>query len=754
MKKKFIPIVAIAALMSLGGLATACSSGGTDVSSSIPEESTSVEDPTPSSTTPSEEPSSDTTPEVIHVESVSIVLSPTTIKVGETSSATVEVLPANADDKTYTIVSLNEAVATVNGTTITGVSKGTAEIQVTTTDGAKVAKATITVEEAELPAPTINNPGEASYTVAAGTDLALPAVTATSGDGKTDLTSAIEAEDFNDAYSLSADLKTFNSKVAGLHVVSYYVEEGEGDAIKSTTLEIEITVTPATENTFVTEGENDPAAIAEYGTFKDGFEDGYDSRLYKSLGDANGAASLSATSDAIMGNSLIIDLNKTAGSALNSLFVNTFTSIFRRGESVTYSVEFDYKPLTESSFSDVYFGMRWDGFDGINSNFMSNKTVGTTTHYKVSFPETTVPESGNAGFFFFKLSGDSDACKVAIDNFVVTAKKTPTTNIVKPTSEQLSAETGFTFDWKDNASTFGKGETTLVENIEDEAIRTGISGKEGFGENVMHLTGNDSHLFAGLDATNLVAGKKLIISFKYYKVVDNSFNMILMVSGAGQTMNDNLSMTEIEGNVKQFYWEGVIPAGTGAVNFYPTSGAFDIYMGAMTVKLAEPDPVAEGETALGYKVGQTWTNTSRAFGNGSVADGKATIEVVDTPASVSGEGIGATISKITYAEGASNTNIEWYRPNNKQIEAGHEYKITMIYFIETWNGGARFMLNFDGSVFEPQAGMDTSVGYHKYEFNWVATKNVDFFSVYVPEANGGSVVYLASSTVQLVAINN
>ena len=294
----------------------------------------------------------------------------------------------------------------------------------------------------------------------------------------------------------------------------------------------------------------------------------------------------------------------------------------------------------------------------------------------------------------------------------------------------------------------------MVENIEDETIRTGITGKEGFGENVMHLTGNDNHLFAGLDATNLVAGKKLIISFKYYKVNDSGFNMILMVSGAGVTMNDNLSMTEVEGNVKQFYWEGVLPAGTGAVNFYPTSGAFDIYMGAMTVKLAEPDPVAEGETALGHKVGDSWTNTSRAFGNGSVADGKATIEVVDTPASVSGEGIGATISKITYAEGASNTNIEWYRPNNKQIEAGHEYKITMIYFIETWNGGARFMLNFDGSVFEPGAGMDTSAGYHKYEFNWVATKNVDFISVYVPEANGGSVVYLASSTVQLVAINN
>ncbi|MGN1262023.1 MAG: Ig-like domain-containing protein [Candidatus Enteromonas sp.] len=753
MKKKFIPIVAIAALMSLGGLATACSSGGTDVSSSIPEESTSVEDPTPSSTTPSEDTSSESTPEVIHVESVSIVLSATTIKVGETSTATVEVLPANADDKTYVIASLNEAVAIVNGTTITGVAKGTAEIQVTTNDGAKVAKATITVEEAELPAPTITNPGQASYTVAAGVDLALPNVIATSGDGKTDLTGAMEAEDFNDAHSLSADLKTFNSKVAGVHVVSYYVEEGEAASLKSATLEIEITVTPATENTFVTEGENDPAAIAEYGTFKDGFEDGYDSRLYKSLGDANQAASLSATSDAIMGNSLIVDFNKTSGSALNSLFVNTFTSVLRRGESVTYSVEFDYKTLTESGFGDVYFGMRWDGFDGINSQFISNKTVGTTSHYKVSFPETTVPEGGNAGFFFFKLSGDQTPCKVAIDNFVVTAKKTPKVTIVTPTSEQLTAEGGFTFDWKDRASTFGKGETTLVESIENETIRTGISGKEGFGENVMHLTGNDSHLFAGLDATNLIAGKKLSISFKYYKVDDGGFNMILMVSGAGLTMNDNLSMTDVDGNIKQFYWEGVVPAGTGAINFYPTNGNFDIYMGAMTVKLVDADPIPEGETALGHKVGKTWTNTSRQWGGGSVAGGQATLEVVDTPAAVTGEGIGAQISKITWGASANNTNIEWYQPGGKQIEAGHEYKITMIYFVETWNGGARLMLNFDNAVFEPGAGMDTSAGYHKYEFTWTATKAVDFFSVYVPEANGDSVIYLASSTVELVAIH-
>lgn len=395
--------------------------------------------------------------------------------------------------------------------------------------------------------------------------------------------------------------------------------------------------------------------------------------------------------------------------------------------------------------------MRWDGFDGINSQFISNKTVGTTSHYKVSFPETTVPEGGNAGFFFFKLSGDQTPCKVAIDNFVVTAKKTPKVTIVTPTSEQLTAEGGFTFDWKDRASTFGKGETTLVESIENETIRTGISGKEGFGENVMHLTGNDSHLFAGLDATNLIAGKKLSISFKYFKVDDGGFNMILMVAGAGLTMNDNLSMTDVDGNIKQFYWEGVVPAGTGAVNFYPTNGNFDIYMGAMTVKLVDADPIPEDETALGHKVGKTWTNTSRQWG--AEDKGKVKLEVVDTPATVTGEGIGAQISKITWAADAINTNMEWYQPGGKQIEAGHEYKITMIYFVETWNGGARLMLNFDNAVFEPGAGMDTSAGYHKYEFTWTATKAVDFFSVYVPEANGDSVIYLASSTVELVAIH-
>ncbi|MDY6094160.1 MAG: Ig-like domain-containing protein [Candidatus Enteromonas sp.] len=743
MKKKFIPIVAVAAIFGIGALATSCGIQGSETSSSEPLVSSEVKDS-------SEEPSA---PTEVKVESVALALSKTTVKVGETVEATVSVSPENAANKKYSLVSLNTAVATVNGTTITAVSKGTAEIKVTTEDGAKTASVTLTVEEAVLPAPTLTNPGQASYTVAAGAELQLPAIKATSGDGKTDLTAKIEAEDYDDPYSLNEDYTVFRSNVAGVHTVSFFVEEGDLDA----TLDIEITVTPAHENTFsVTPEENNPSVITTYGTFKDNLEAGYKSRFYKSLGDGNHAASLSATEDAIAGNSLIIDLNKTAGSALNSLFVNTFTNDIVRDKPVTYTVEFDYKPLTESSFGDVYFGMRWDGFNGINSQFVTTKTVGTVSHYKVSFPETTVPTNGGtAGFFFFKLGGDATPCKVAIDNFVLTTEKAPETTIVVPTAEELSSENGFTFNWKERASTFGKGKTTLVQSIEDETVRNAISSTEGFGENVMHLTGNGDHTFAGLNSTNLIAGKKLTLSAKYYKVDDGGFNMILMVGGAGQTMNEGLSMVEVNGNIKQLTWTGTIPAGCEALNFYPQNGNFSIYLGDMTVKLSEPDPLPEDTTAKGNKVGDKWTVTRRQFGEGRPDKGHSTLTYIDTPASVSGEGIGSQITKIVFDSNAADSTIEWYNSGNSQIENGHEYKITLVYFIENWTGGARLMLNFDKAAFAPEpAGVPTTAGYHKAEFNWTATMSVNFFNLYVPEANGDSVIYFASSTVELVKINN
>ena len=603
--------------------------------------------------------------------------------------------------------------------------------------------------------PTLTLEGQAEYTIAAGETLALPKATAVARDGKTDLSGEITVEDYADTKSISTDGKSFCSKIAGDHTLSFYVEEkveGEEDP-RFDEKTIVVHVTAAHANTFeVQDSEANPEVIGTYGTYKDGFEKGMDSKLYKGLGDANHAAYLSSTDEAIEGTSLIVDFNKTAGSALNSLFVNLFTDVMLRGKPVTYEVSFDYKPLTEgASFDRIYFGQRWDGYDGTNNQFMTDKTIGKTSHYSVSFTESVVPEGGNAGFFFFKLSADPTAeCKVAIDNFVVTAKKCVETTDVVPTSDELSAEGGFTFNWKEKAGKFGgKGETILTENIEDATIKAALTGREGFGENVMHFTGNDNHIFSGLNGTNLVGGKKLTISFKYYAVDDSGFNMIVMAPG-GITMNDGLTMTVVEGKVKQFVWTGTLPNGITAMNFYPTNGAFNIYMGDMNVQLADADPIPEGTTALGHKVGDKWTNTKRQWGDEKKASG-IELKTVDTPEAVKGQkGFGDKTSKISLPE-AKDTSIEWYQPGQKQMEMGHDYKITVVYYVEALTAGRRFMINFDNNVF---LNLDNGVGYHEYTLDWKATRSPDFFSFYFPDGGAATdAIYVASTTCELVKIN-
>ena len=603
--------------------------------------------------------------------------------------------------------------------------------------------------------PTLTLEGQAEYTIAAGETLVLPKATAVARDGKTDLSGEITVEDYADTKSISADGKSFCSKIAGDHTLSFYVEEkveGEEDP-RFDEKTIVVHVTAAHANTFeVQDSEANPEVIGTYGTYKDGFEKGMESKLYKGLGDANHAAYLSSTDEAIEGTSLIVDFNKTAGSALNSLFVNLFTDVMLRGKPITYEVSFDYKPLTEgASFDRIYFGQRWDGYDGTNNQFMTDKTIGKTSHYSVSFTESVVPEGGKAGFFFFKLSADPTAeCKVAIDNFVVTAKKCVETTDVVPTSDELSAEGGFTFNWKEKAGKFGgKGETILVENIEDATIKAALTGREGFGENVMHFTGNDNHIFSGLNGTNLVGGKKLTISFKYYAVDDSGFNMIVMAPG-GITMNDGLKMTVVEGKVKQFVWTGTLPNGITAMNFYPTNGAFNIYMGDMNIQLADADPIPEGTTALGHKVGDKWTVTKRQWGDEKKASG-IELKTVDTPEAVKGQkGFGDKTSKIILPSTA-NAGIEWYQPGMKQMEMGHDYKITVVYYVEALTAGRRFTINFDNHVF---LDLDNGVGYHEYSLDWKATRSPDFFSFHFPEAGADSdVVYVASTTCELVKIN-
>ena len=689
------------------------------------------------------------TENVVNVTDITLTLDKTTVLVGETINASVKVLPDNATNKNYTITSSDTAKLSVNGNVLTALKDGKVNVTVTSEDGNLTDTVEVTINPVDVN-PTLTLTGETSLTVAAGVDLTLPVATAKDYDG-TDITSEIIVEDYDDTSSISEDYKTFNSKIAGVHTVSYYVENASGNYDEA---EVTVTVTPTNEETFDVSGYQDLEALKEYGTFKENFENGIQSPLYKGLTDSNRSSYLSATDEGISGNSLIVDFNKTAGNASYSLFMSGFKDYFIRGVPVTYEVSFDYKVLSNASNTgDCYVGLSWDDSTGLNKQFVS-VADGSVGHYTTKFTEVSVPDDDrNAYFFFFKLGATSEPVKIAIDNIEVTAIEAAQSTIVVPTSEELMADGGFTFNWKERSSTFNQGETIIVNNIEDETIKNAILAHDtSFGEQVMKLTGRDDHTFAGLNATNMISGMELVIDFDYYSVDDSGLLVLPMASGTQNgTLSEGSGLTTsiVDGNVKHLNITYKISSGVNALNFYPQNANFEIYMGNMTVKLQESSVVVpDDETELGHKVGESWTQTSRSFGS----ENKGFCEVTNdftTPETVTGEGIGSTITRLKYSDSAANCTVEWYQPGLQQLEAGHKYSIEVVYFIESIPSGSRFMLNFDNNVF---LELENGIGYHKVTLDWTATISVNFFSFYAPESFANAVVYVASTTVTLTEI--
>ena len=88
----------------------------------------------------------------IPVTGVTVTPATTSVQVGKTRSLTATVAPANADNKTVTWSSSNEAIATVNANgVVTGKAVGTVTITATTKVGNKAASCQVTVTNSETP---------------------------------------------------------------------------------------------------------------------------------------------------------------------------------------------------------------------------------------------------------------------------------------------------------------------------------------------------------------------------------------------------------------------------------------------------------------------------------------------------------------------------------------------------------------------------------------------------------------------------
>lgn len=724
MKKKIIPFAVLLAALTTGIV------GCGEINSSNPQPTTSSE---ATSTTSSEK-------EVVHVSSISIIAEKTELFIGENTKVKTSVLPENADDKTFTLKSEDESILTVDQTgKVTAIAAGTTNVVATSTDGAKTSKVSITVKAASKP--VLKMPEVLTYQASVGTAFTLPTVTAKDYKGN-DITSSIEIEDLNEKGSIKNGV--FTAAIAGEHTLSYYVED-PNDADLFTEGEIKINVAAAHEETFDVTGYDDPSALANYGTFKENFGKGIKSPTYRAIADSNNATHLSGGEDAINGNSLIIDANKTAGSAARCIFFNQFNDYFKRGISATYTVSFSYKILSNDvgNFSNFYLQLNWDGSSGLNQTFVpSNAQVNTVYEASFSFPGTKIPTTGNAWFGLFKLSGSNTDTIIAIDNLTFSAKEVAQVNAVVPSSEQLTK--GFTFDMENNGTESTNGETVIIDKIENTDAKTAMKANDNFGKNALKLTNADDHLFAGLTKNNMVVGKKLTIEVYYYSVNNKGLHYIMMGDNGNPTLQ--IEDKEVSGNIRVTKYEGVIESGWNQLNIYGQgNSSFEIYIGKINLKLAEADPVPEDETPKGYKVGFNFNEKTRAFGTAN--ETSRAVENFDNNAAViANSNMGDEPQKVTFKN--ANTTIEWFRGDGR-IEDKQKYKITLDYYVSNWSG--RLMYNFDNNVFL-EIGSNMEEGYHRSEITWTANRQVDFFSFYTPGDGGTGTFYVGNINVELIEI--
>lgn len=724
MKKKIIPFAVLLAALTTGIV------GCGEINSSNPQPTTSSE---ATSTTSSEK-------EVVHVSSISIIAEKTELFIGENTKVKTSVLPENADDKTFTLKSEDESILTVDQTgKVTAIAAGTTNVVATSTDGAKTSKVSITVKAASKP--VLKMPEVLTYQASVGTAFTLPTVTAKDYKGN-DITSSIEIEDLNEKGSIKNGV--FTAAIAGEHTLSYYVED-PNDANLFTEGEIKINVAAAHEETFDVTGYDDPSALANYGTFKENFGKGIKSPTYRAIADSNNATHLSGGEDAINGNSLIVDANKTAGSAARCIFFNQFNDYFKRGISATYTVSFSYKILSNDvgNFSNFYLQLNWDGSSGLNQTFVpSNAQVNTVYEASFSFPGTKIPTTGNAWFGLFKLSGSNTDTIIAIDNLTFSAKEVAQVNAVVPSSEQLT--NGFTFDMENNGTESTNGETVIIDKIENTDAKTAMKANDNFGKNALKLTNADDHLFAGLTKNNMVVGKKLTIEVYYYSVNNKGLHYIMMGDNGNPTLQ--IEDKEVSGNIRVTKYEGVIESGWNQLNIYGQGNSnFEIYIGKINLKLAEADPVPEDETPKGYKVGFNFNQKTRAFGTAN-GTSRAVENFDNNAAVIANSNMGDAPQKVTFKN--ANTTIEWFRGDGR-IEDKQKYKITLDYYVSNWSG--RLMYNFDNNVFL-EIGSNMEKGYHRSEITWTANRQVDFFSFYTPGDGGTGTFYVGNINVELIEI--
>lgn len=678
---------------------------------------------------------------------------------------------ATANDETDGAV---EVTVTVDGATVTKDTAGyifTADEQgtYTVTYSAKDAannevKETITVTvEADTTAPviTFGSGKQDSYTIVAGQVAILPLATATDNvDGEVEVDVSVTSK--GATVVKDDDAYLFTSNTAGEYKVSYYaIDEAENEAEEFIT----VIVTPVVAESALPEGaSNDISVLEEGGTYVENFAKGYSGALAKGFtystatGEPN--ASVRADEFAIAGNSLVIDYTSCAWNTNTQFWFGSLDNYIKSGR---WTISMDVKVLGGTAPSGLYMSFVADGSESGTDQACAfeNDEQGKTKLNVVNHISTsglyTFDENLTWHFRLFFYTGDSsykyDNFVIAIDNISITYKEV-VNDVVERTGapktvslQEASATNGYTITGANENYTIvsgsgapvqlDKSKVVLSERLTQEQANN-LTATNGFNSDYVILANAQLNWFDALRGLCTDSGYIYTLTLKVYAVETKGWHFFF-ADGAGNGASSIKGIT-INAGVSTISCEFAGATNMVQIGLY-LNGVSDLYIGDITISAVEK-PVDKSPN--GYEVGQTWTKSAAEL-NGCNEGQIVTCSEVTVGGAALSSNAGFENSAVYYSAANADKNFWMFRAGGT-IENGCTYKIIFTLYVTELNN--RICVNFDNAVFET---VTTATGYQVVEFNWTATKTVDFFSLYFDGTSTGS-VYIASVSYELIAL--
>ena len=590
-----------------------------------------------------------------------------------------------------------------------------------------------------------------NYTVVAGQTLLLPAATAIDDkDGEVEIEVSVTTR--GATVTPVEEGYQFASETAGEYEISYYAADA---AENETETFIFVTVTPVVDETVLADGEDDIDNLTKSLQYTENFAKGYSGALAKGFSYSTAAgephASVKSTSDSVAGNSLFIDYSSCAWNTNTGFWFGTLDNYIKSGK---WTIAMDIKVVSGTAPSGIYFSFIYDGDNsGENQQFALGGT-GEVKHVEFT-TNKTFDENKTWHFRIFFYTGDSsysyDNFVIAIDNISFTIKEVVTdtvnrTGTPKTVSiEEASAENGYTLTGADDNYTSLNGSALYLDKTKvvaserlTEQQAAYLTTENGFNSQYIIEATTQIITFGALKNLCTDSGYTFTVTMKVYG--ENSVGWhIFFTDGAGNQAGA-WQMATVNGTATFTH------SFTGAEN-YVNIGLYNgsispIYIGDITVKAEVRQDTSS--TPNGYKVGKIWSKAASELNLGNKGQ-SVTCSDVTIGGSALNTYAGFENSAIYFNTSAANQTLELFRGAGT-MENGCTYKITVCVYVVECTG--RLMINIDNNVFLDIVANKT--GYQNVTIEWKATKDVDFFSLYLPDSTGK--VYLASVSYELTKI--